>query len=77
MYLAVVQERLDVSVKYPASVNDALARIYASASGIQTSVCILAFFELVQAYMFVSVMQPASLCLLDALARHSVSASGI
>jgi hypothetical protein len=35
MYHAVVQERFDVSVKYPASVNDALARTLVVCAGIR------------------------------------------
>jgi hypothetical protein len=38
MYHAVVQERFDVSVKYPASVNDALAGTLVVSAGYQTSV---------------------------------------
>jgi hypothetical protein len=37
MYHAVVQERLDVSVEYPASDSDALARTLVVCAGYQTS----------------------------------------
>ena len=38
MYHAVFEERLDVSVKYPASVSDALAGTLVVCAGYQTSV---------------------------------------
>jgi hypothetical protein len=62
VYYAVVQERFDVSVKYPASASDALVGTLEYSRGIDFCLMLadLACVELVQERLFVSVKYPAS-----------------